>query len=83
MKTMITVDHKPMPNHNSTIGRNTRRGVALRAVMNGSRVALRVSERPSATPSGSATMMPATRPSANEVPLTASWGQISPVANIW
>ena len=46
MNTITTFDHSPSPNHSITSGRNTSRGVALKAVMNGSNMALSVARAP-------------------------------------
>src|SRR5262249_18300515 len=82
MNTITTLDHSPRPNHSMTSGRNTRRGVALKAVMNGSNIALSVRERPSRMPSGSAMTIAMPSPSAKPVALTASGAQIDPLANM-
>src|SRR5215813_3174121 len=74
MNTIMTFDHRPSPNHSSRSGRNTSRGVALKAVMNGSNIALSVADRPSRTPTS--------RPIAKAEALTPSGPQIVPVANI-
>src|SRR6516225_3678124 len=74
MNTIMTFDHRPSPNHSRRSGRNTSRGVALKAVMKGSNIALRVADRPSRTPTGS--------PTAKAEALTLSGPQIAPVANI-
>ena len=82
MNTITTFDHSPRPNHSITSGRNTSRGVALNAVMNGSSIALSVRERPISTPSGSPTTIARPSPSAKPEALTPSGAQIVPVANI-
>ena len=46
MKTITTFDHRPSPNHSITSGRNTSRGVALNAVMNGSSIAFERARAP-------------------------------------
>ncbi len=82
MNTITTFDHSPSPNHSISSGRNTSRGVALNAVMNGSSIALSVRERPISTPSGSPTTIASPSPSAKPEALTPSGAQIVPVANI-
>ena len=82
MNTIATFDHRPSPNHSISSGRNTSRGVALNAVMNGSSIALSVRERPIRTPSGSPTTIARPSPSAKPEALTPSGAQIVPVANI-
>ena len=81
MKTITTFDHRPSPSHSTTSGRNTRRGVALSAVMNGSSIALSMRERPSRMPSGKPTAIDKPSPSAKPEALTPSGSQIAPVAN--
>src|SRR5712692_2491604 len=82
MNTIATFDHRPSPSHSMRSGKNTSRGVALNAVMNGSNIALSVRDRPIRTPSGSPTRIARPRPSAKPEALTPSGTQIVPVANI-
>src|SRR5215471_12500959 len=82
MNTIMTFDHRPSPNHSRRSGRNTSRGVALKAVMNGSNIALSVAERPSRTPTGRPTAIAIKSPIAKAEALTLSGSQIVPVANI-
>src|SRR6516165_298314 len=82
MNTIMTFDHRPSPNHSRRSGRNTSRGVALKAVMKGSNIALSAADRPSRTPSGRPTAIAIDSPIAKAEALTPSGAQIAPVANI-
>src|SRR6516162_4189861 len=82
MNTIMTFDHRPSPNHSRRSGRNTSRGVALKAVMKGSNIALSAADRPSRTPRGRPTAIAIDSPIAKAEALTPSGPQIAPVANI-
>src|SRR5262249_44474495 len=82
MNTIMTFDHRPSPNHSRRSGRNTTRGVALKAVMKGSKLGLLAAGRLSRTPRGRPTAIAIDSPIAKAEALTPSGAQIAPVANI-
>src|SRR5215472_1678179 len=80
--TIAIFDHMPMPSQSISNGRKTNRGVALKAVTNGSSIAFIVFDRPSRMPSGRPAASAKARPIAKAAALTPSGAQIEPVANI-